>query len=90
MMTATLLSDNLEGWAGHAALYRVDPPMLDHNGHPHEYVIVSAVVAITGPETFIFPSFENGKTESMLEMGGSYRGGLSHSAALEGAGYTIK
>lgn len=37
--TATLIKDSLKGFRGHAALYRVDPPMGDHdwkNG-AHEY-----------------------------------------------------
>lgn len=89
--TATLLSDNLESWAGRAALYRLDPPMSDYAGHPHEYVIVSAVVAtVTGPETLIFPAFESGVAASMSDMDGSYRGSLSHAAALQRAGYSIK
>lgn len=87
---------SLEGWRGNARLYRVSPPMKygydygdgdDRRGET-EYVIVSAVVAMfSGPETYIFPAREDGSAIDMLELDGSYRGGLDHEAALRRAGY---
>jgi len=43
----------------------------------------------SGPETYIFPANGNGKVLSFLELEGSYRGGLNHFKALEGAGYVV-
>ena len=76
----------VSGWRGDASLYKLDPPMGDH-----EYVIVSAVNAYgTEPETYIFPADEEGEATSMVELSGSYKGGLSHKQALENAGYEVQ
>jgi len=89
---------NLDGWRGDARLYELsdaiewDKPW-DYNDPPAKttnYVIVSAVVAMfSGAETYIFPSDENGNALDMIELEGSYRGGLSHKVALENAGYEV-
>ena len=84
-MKATLIKDNLPDFQGHAALYRMNPP---HEGN--EFVIASAINALyTGPETHLFPADADGQVIDWMEMEGSYRGGLSHARALEGAGYSI-
>lgn len=75
-------------------LYRLNPPMpapdWDEDANPAEYVIVSAVIAMfSGPETYIFPSDENGNIIDWGELNGSYRGGLCHERALERAGYEV-
>jgi len=83
--TARLIKDNLAGFQGHAALYRLSKPL---EGHRH--VIVSAVVAMfSGPETFIFPATKAGEVTNYGELEGSYRGGLDHRRAIEGAGYRL-
>jgi hypothetical protein len=95
--TATLIHDNLPDFTGHAALYRLDPPLSlerewdeESKGKTTEHVVVSATQAMfTGPETYIFPADAEGAVTSWGELDGSYRGGWSHSQALEGAGYTI-
>ena len=82
--TATLVK-NLDNFRGWAALYRMEPP---HDGHP--YCIVSAAhVPFSGPETYIFPATSAGEVADWGELDGSYKGGLDHAEALEGAGYTI-
>lgn len=95
-MEATYIKD-LEGFTGNAKLFKVDPPMEynkpwddeDPPANKTEFVVVSAAnVMMSGPETYIFPSDENGHVISWGELDGSYRGGLSHSEALSGAGYT--
>jgi hypothetical protein len=70
-------------------LYKLIPPY-----GSHEYVIVSAsrlsrISVYVPDETYIFPSNESGEIVEYIELNGSYRGGLSHSQALEGAGYII-
>lgn len=76
----------IQGWTGDARLYRLSEPL-----DGREYVIVSAVVApFSGPETFIFPATVNGEAIDMIEMEGSFKGGLDHTRALRGAGYAIE
>jgi hypothetical protein len=82
---ATLVRDNLPNFNGKAQLYRLSPPLGDI-----EYVVVSAVVAYSGPETYIFPADESGEVTGWCELHGSFRGELDHAAALEGAGYEVQ
>lgn len=91
MNTAKLIKDNLPGFNGHAALYELDPPIKGENEKTHKRVIVSAAYAMfTGAETYIFPAKDDSEeVEDWGELEGSYRGGMSHAEALEGAGYAI-
>jgi hypothetical protein len=92
--TATLVR-NLTGFQGDARLFRLTPPVTvtdwaDETTTLHEYVIVSATTAMSsGPETYIFPANADGEVVDWCELHGSFRGGLDHEAALNGAGYTI-
>lgn len=87
--TATKIKD-IPDWKGRAALYRLSAPVEDEDGLPHEYVIVSAVMALfTGPETYIFPADAKGEVTSWGELPGSQRGFLDHELALEIAGYCV-
>ena len=87
----------LEGFAGKAKLYKVDPPMEWTSYKENKeriflttHVVVSATnVMFTGPETYIFPSNEKGKITDWGEIDGSYRGGLSLTKALKNAGYEV-
>ena len=81
---ATFLKQ-LIGWRSYAALYRCEPP---HGGC--EFVVVSAVEAYSGPETYIFPANANGTTKNMTEMPGSFRGACDHYTALARAGYAMR
>ena len=83
MGTATLIRDHLARFSGHAALYRLEPP-LDGN----ELVAVSATSRF-GCETYIFPANDRGEVTDWGELDGSYRGGLDHAEALRRAGYEI-
>lgn len=91
--TATEIRGKTEGkGTGEMRLFRLDPPMGDEyiDEGPIEYVVVSATIAMfSGPETYIFPANEEGEITSWGELNGSYRGGLSHEAALANAGYTV-
>jgi len=74
MKTAKLIQDDLDGFNGHAALYKVDPPIEEN-----KYVILSSVNAMfSGNETLIFPADKNGKIKSWGELDGSVRGTLDH------------
>jgi hypothetical protein len=97
-MKATFIR-NLDGWRGDARLYKLLEPIeydkpYGENDPPAKktsYVIVSAVVVMfSGSETYIFPADENGESLDMGELGGSYRGGLSHKLALSNAGYEVE
>lgn len=95
MPTATLIKDDLPHFLGHAALYRLDPPLAQE----HEYVIVSAVdntgmMAFSGldvdwRETYIFPATPDGDVADWGELDGSTKGTLDHADALRGAGYEV-
>ena len=82
--TATFISKP-SGFLGDARPYKLNPP-LDEN----EYVVVSAVNAYSGPETYIFGATEDGEIVDWMELDGSFRGGRDHGAALEGAGYEVE
>lgn len=86
--TATLIKDKLEGFRGHAALYRLTPPIKDY-----EYVIASAVTTMQfggdGPETYLFPATAEGEIVNFGELPGSMKGTLSHAEALLNAGYSL-
>jgi hypothetical protein len=83
-MEATFVKD-LQDFTGQAGLYRLSSKVhldrFDDQGFDH--VVVSSVVAYSGPETLIFPADEYGILD-WLELAGSYRGGLDHLQALEG------
>lgn len=74
----------LSGFRGDARLYKLSEPL-----DGASFVIVSAVVAYSGPETYIFPATEEGEISDYGEMDGSFRGGLDHEMALSMAGYEV-
>jgi hypothetical protein len=96
--TATFVRVVFASEGKHRELFRVDPPMA-HESAPvcprckhvngSEYVVVSAVDAYSGPETFIFKSNEAGNIEDWLELPGSFAGDRDIDRALVGAGYTV-
>lgn len=99
--TATLVKDNLAGATGHAALYRLTPPIKSHHWdcekgqqcHPecstHKYVRVSATMIGFGTETYLFPADSSGKVADWGELRGSMKDTLSHVDALNAAGYEV-
>lgn len=96
-MRATIIKDVSDDYQGTATLYRVDPPMEYYDGRTDEsraraaFVVASAVVApYTGPETYIFPTTEDGSPINYQELEGSYRGGLEPDEAIRNAGYRIE
>ena len=91
MKTATFVKQ-LEGWQGDARLYHLSEPMVAEEAPTKEtsYVIVSAVDAYSGPETYIFPATAVGECLGFGELDGSFQGELSHEKALLNAGYKIE
>jgi hypothetical protein len=68
---------------GEKILWELCPPLEGYG-----FIITSAVInPYSGAETYIFPANSQGEMLGWLELKGSYRGGLSHSAALIRAGY---
>jgi hypothetical protein len=87
-MIATKVKE-MDDWRGDAALYKLDPPLVDGDGE-HEYVVVSAADAfMSGPETYIFAADMNGHVDCFIELSGSFRGDLCHETALANAGYRV-
>ena len=94
MSTARLIKADLPDWRGVASLYRLTPPLRNHEGEPHEFVIVSATVVPVlfggGSETYIFPADATGAVTEWLDLPGSLNHTLSHADALAAAGYAIE
>lgn len=98
---ATKVRD-LTGYQGDARLYRLSSPVeytryeenretgaFEELALTTEWVVVSAAnVMFSGPEVLIFPADEEGVVTSWGEIGG-YRGGLSHTVAIEDTGWEI-
>lgn len=88
MKTAKLIKDVSENFEGQAFLYKLEPPLGNH-----QFVVVSAVDApfdTARPETYIFPADEDGNVIDWGELEGSYQGGKDHQEALKGAGYEVE
>jgi hypothetical protein len=95
MKTATELR-KLEGFEDGRLFKLSEPVAYDYDYDTGEYksttehVVVSAVRAMfSGPETYIFPADESGEVVNWCELEGSFKGGLDHQRALEGAGYEV-
>ena len=92
MITAKFVKD-IKGMRSDARLYKLSIPVAygwgdDEPMPTTEYIVVSATIAdYTGPETYIFPSNEDGDIIDWGEMDGSYRGELSHAKAIINAGW---
>lgn len=100
MKTATLIKDNLPGFRGHAAHYRLSVPLSPYFWADEEDgdaecafndVVVSAVDAMfSGPETYIFGANKNGTITNWIELPGSFKGSWDHIEALRRAGYGVE
>jgi hypothetical protein len=94
---AYVAHDHLEGWRGHATLYRLEPAFTwtdwaDGKRKQTTWIVVSAVDAFGlfgGEETYVFAADFNGKVKSMSELPGSLKGTLSHRKVLKEMGYEI-
>ena len=95
-MPTALFIKNLRDFIGQASLYRLDTPIAyrslwDDDAHHTQFVVVSSIDTPPeeGPETFIFPALKDGTVINFCDLPGSYRGGMSHVTALNGAGYEV-
>lgn len=87
-MKAKLIKDHLPNFAGHAALYELDPPTKESR-----FVVVSAVDLIPIPnyrtcETYVFAANENGEVLSWSELAAALDV-KDHAAALKDLGYEL-
>ncbi|EME14819.1 hypothetical protein [Rhodococcus triatomae] len=82
--TATLLAENLGGFAGPANLYQLDVPLM---GFDH---VIAWIQTFGTPEAVLVAAFPSGAARSMTRLPGSYVGTeVSHAGALFLAGYTV-
>ena len=87
MPTATLLHENLGGYAGPANCYELSAPLTDHTQHTaNSHVVVFTVEGIGAPETIIVPARPDGSATVMNRLPGSVVGVANHAAALWAAG----
>lgn len=90
MNTAQLLKDNLPGYNGHAALYRVNPPLKGWDGDDSYSLVVLSTAEVLGRhETYIFPADKDGQVTDWLELQGSQKDVTSHQQIFANAGYTV-
>ena len=87
---ATQIKDVSDQFRGRAAVFNVVPAMEDYDGNKWDHVVVSTAPAITGTETYIFPSDPEGNIVDWCELEGSMRGCDSWSDALNNAGYSLE
>ncbi len=87
----------IDGWTADARLFKLSEPVPygwdwdeENTKGLTDYVIISAaLVPFSGAETYIFPAKKDGTAIEMLEMPGSFQGGLDHAAAIAGAGWAL-
>ncbi len=97
MILATLVKRGLKGFSGDARLYRLsekisygwDYDTEESKGDTDHVIVSAAVVMMSGPETYIFPSNENGDIVDWGELNGSFKGELNHSMAIDYAGWEL-
>lgn len=91
---ATQVPAQLADFRGDARLFKLSQPVKYSSAAGRtfqtEYVVVSAVNAYGGPETYIFAADAHGRVLDWFELGGSFRGGLDHAHALKGAGFDVQ
>lgn len=84
MGTATLIAENVGGFAGPANLYQLEPPLVDKT-----YVVVWTQAYGT-PEAVVVAARPDGSAITMNRLPGSYVGSeVTHSGALWLAGYEV-
>lgn len=94
---ATLIRDNLPGYRGHAALYKLSEPL---NGYT--FVVVSSVyiefpesvrnIVKNYHESFVFPSDSEGNVTEWQDLNGSISRSdipVPHKECLSEAGYNL-
>ncbi|MDH6279548.1 hypothetical protein [Prescottella agglutinans] len=86
--TATLLAEDIGGYAGGANLYQLDPPLVTA-GLSHSHVVVW-VQHWGQPEAVMVSASPSGAARAMVRLPGSYvHPEPTHSGALWLAGYEV-
>jgi hypothetical protein len=62
----------------------MEPPL--NNNH---FIITSAAITISGPETLVFFANKDGRIVDWGELGGSIRGKLDHANCICNLGYSV-
>ena len=88
MLKAATKIRDIVGWRGTVALYRLSEPVAYDGGTTGHVVVSAAITPDKGRETFLFPADDAGRVLAWGELDGSFRGGLSHKAALNGAKFS--
>jgi hypothetical protein len=93
--TARFITKQTSSTGATQKTYEMVPPL-----EGHQYVTLSAVhvftsapvgcIGLAGPETYIFPSSEDGTITDWAELSGSQLGTLDHEAVLVDLGYTVE
>ena len=86
MKTATLVKDNIEGFRGRVALYKLSEA---HEGYKYVICSSSTDASIFGLETFIFGANGRGEVLDCDELYGSKRDTEDHEEVLNAAGYEV-
>lgn len=95
MKTAILVKNNLDGFNGHAALYKLSEPLSEYSWgeddevKKFEHVVCSTAYAF-GVETYIFGADEDGNVIDWGDLPGSLKGTSCHIEALRCAGYSLE
>ena len=87
-MKATFIKQ-VDGMKGDARLFKLDDGRHVVVSAVNAFAGISELVGLGGPETFIFAADGEGNITSWTELPGSFKGGLDHRAALEGAGWEV-
>lgn len=87
-MEATFVKD-LDKGSGTQKLWKLSEPYAvrdwdDSEKVTVEHVVTSATTVLGTPETYVFPSDENGDIVEWGELPGSFKGALDHDQAIEG------
>ena len=93
---AICVEKHLDGWRGHANLYRLDPAIeyerwIWRRGKKKTLYVILSTVTVPfddGIETLAFPAKKNGEPITFLEVGG-IRGTSDHEKVLADMGYKL-
>lgn len=87
-MEATFIKNLTSRGGAEQKLYRLSEPFAvkdnDDEVFQVDHVIVSGVVVVNRPETYVFPANEIGEIVDWLEQPGSFQGAVDHQRALDG------
>lgn len=75
---------------GRAAIYKLSEPFAFREDRSCTHVFVSSTTVMGTPETYAFPSDEDGKVLDWLELDGSQKGAVTHEVVLRDMGFPVR